>query len=1090
MGTRRDPGFGLVIIDDRISPDTLVVRGAGAQESAYTEDGPEPGHPENTDATSRWRPHVVGAQSVSLTARTLRGGYPGRDGASICYRLATDTDNADYRGWSEPNLLANITAPTAGWGAAAAWESVTCAVHPDTGLIVVTAVSLADAAQTWTYNPRTEAWADGFAWPDGLKSPIGMAWDPVSRRFLLWSGPGGESDDYGFQSSDNGTTWTPYTRFAFENDTVQNQTTGVTRFATQLNNDWLAIWVVSPNGATGDSTQWASSDQGVTWDLIFAGAANDAQNTLFPVATKDGGYLVLGLDTTGRPKAWKLPSPRTPIDEVTAIALTSDSTIDADNIWAVVDDDGTVYVWTAGVRTPSANRGGEFRFYRSTDHGVSWELYRFEHMSFLSVTSIAPAWHAGVASGGQCHFVGTITDSSPHADLDGTIHLASFGGWGQLEQGIGGAGNPRERRGRFGFGRFDADSAEAAGKVWVPYETPVNMGWIHVGAGTRDLDPSEAACIELTCTALGQDASHTSATPNAAAASGVCMAIQYIVKAASDQGNLATIPAGGRGINVQGILSDGAASWIGTVVCGKDGIRVENAAGTSLGTAAVTMTEWTTIRVSIYEARISVWYRQRGTGTTWTQVVLEATLTAGVLTDSDIEWGLFPGVAGTEAAHGFVRMVGFTTRADWRVGLEANDIEQNAETEILGLMFGHTAPGTGAAYPIPDLTTTSEDLGHIRASGGPTYFGELVTLPEAYAYPVTAVHPDTSPSPRVQWRSTGLAETELVYDLGENVFLGGALALAVINATPRSFELSIDDGAGGWSVVGTLDKGWSSINYTLSGRTIVPRSGTAVISRYIHENELVGGYATIQPFGVGANSGRRITRNSAGYWTTDANVQRVKIEVEGLDGTEPASGAGDIVAPSGVLVAYPSTDAIRQLVRVRIASAISPDERYEAGIIAVGRVMAAGAQPSWEWQRLTEFSREVTRRADGSAQIRRTGPPRRSLRYSWDPVTLLDLRVTANSPDYVGASGGVAIGTSEDVSTSLVGAVVEQLRSGEVPAIVIPKLPATTSTITDPTLWMYGVVTSDGWDVSGVVGEEGTNEVVRMGGGFTFEEIS
>jgi hypothetical protein len=84
MGARKEPGFGIVVLDARLSSDTLVARGAGAQESAYTQAEPIPGHPVRDDARSRWRPQAVGAQSAEIELRTIRGGYPRRgDGAAI-----------------------------------------------------------------------------------------------------------------------------------------------------------------------------------------------------------------------------------------------------------------------------------------------------------------------------------------------------------------------------------------------------------------------------------------------------------------------------------------------------------------------------------------------------------------------------------------------------------------------------------------------------------------------------------------------------------------------------------------------------------------------------------------------------------------------------------------------------------------------------------------------------------------------------------------------------------------------------------------------------------------------------------------------
>ena len=51
--------------------DELVATGAGADESAYTEAGPVPGHPEPTSG-SAYRPAISGAQSADLRTQIGR----------------------------------------------------------------------------------------------------------------------------------------------------------------------------------------------------------------------------------------------------------------------------------------------------------------------------------------------------------------------------------------------------------------------------------------------------------------------------------------------------------------------------------------------------------------------------------------------------------------------------------------------------------------------------------------------------------------------------------------------------------------------------------------------------------------------------------------------------------------------------------------------------------------------------------------------------------------------------------------------------------------------------------------------------------
>jgi hypothetical protein len=228
---------------------------------------------------------------------------------------------------------------------------------------------------------------------------------------------------------------------------------------------------------------------------------------------------------------------------------------------------------------------------------------------------------------------------------------------------------------------------------------------------------------------------------------------------------------------------------------------------------------------------------------------------------------------------------------------------------------------------VPDATASGESIGYLAAAGGATRAVETVSLPAGHAYPSEAIYPALYPSPRREWRATSPSEARWIWDQGADghAWYGGALAIPVLRADCREVEVSVDDGAGGWTVLGTLDKGWD-VSYTLSGSTLIPRSGTATIDRYLAEGELVGGYVVCST--GGGPVARRIARQSAGYWTTDSSEQQVRITIEGADGTEDTSGTGEIVHHSGVLVVYPSSALVRRYVRVRIHGAQDVPSAY------------------------------------------------------------------------------------------------------------------------------------------------------------------
>ena len=199
----------------RLSPDTEAAQGSGTYESTYTQTGAVPGHPEPADATSRFRPAIIGAQSQSIDLITVRGGWPGRDGAAVAYRLDTDSVDRDYRGWDDPNVLCDVISLAGGWQTATDWSHLACATVEETGIIVVVARS-STGGQAFAYNPRTGTWTAGhnFSTDPGLDAPIALAYDTETRRLILWSGSGaaGARRQLAYYSEDNGATWAIYSR--------------------------------------------------------------------------------------------------------------------------------------------------------------------------------------------------------------------------------------------------------------------------------------------------------------------------------------------------------------------------------------------------------------------------------------------------------------------------------------------------------------------------------------------------------------------------------------------------------------------------------------------------------------------------------------------------------------------------------------------------------------------------------------------------------------------------------------------------------------------------------------------------------------
>lgn len=1061
MGALRNPTFGILVPETRANPDTLLASGTG--NALYTQAGPVPGHPVPEEASSRWRPQVRAAQSASLEAITVRGGYPGRDSgaASIAVRVQGDSD-ADYQSWDEPNLLTGWTTPDDAWGSSATWSDVAAAVNPTTNRILVVARSSTNT-RAWRYDPRTEQWTVVNTLGISLPEPIGLVYDEEAEQFVLFAGAaagasaGGSKDYIAFSSSNEGDNWDIYSRGMY--DSVIDAG-GPLKVASAVGLDWLAL---SYNGAATD--QYASSDRGVTWNRVGVSITGTLHH---PLRTASGWCVAYARTADSFLCVRLLGSARATFADAAEEAL---SAFAIQNVVGCRDYDGALYLY-------ATRTNGDTYVYVSYDEGASFAAYVSSgsiNELALSSAAVQPTWFSAVPAAGSIYCIGMH-------EADTQWHACRFGGWSNAEQASRGeVGSLALGPKRFGAG------ASSVSVEYIALEFPDTYGsWTRGGAaGTRTMSPATGVGFEISCT-QAQVEQYTSTATNfqdwAGGAAG------HVFVSGNDLGGAA--PTFNSGCAWEIVLDNGTNRWTAYIEIGASGIKVH-------GTAASAAINFTTtnpfhLRWVIRPNAIDVWYRTRGTAK-WTRAVSGHALTAAA-TVADQTYAIFGHAAAATAGTSVLQThyAYHSGESSFRTGLDTIATSDDDYTAgILGLAYGRRVPGRGSSYPLPMATSTAEDMGFLTAVGGPSHTTEIVALPADHTYGTQHLHPEYSPSPRRVWRSTDTSEVRLVWDQGSDLqaaWYGAALALVALRAVPRTIELGYDDGVGGWTTIGTLDKGWSGINYTRVGSLLIPRTGTATIARYFEEGELVGGYVVLST--AGPSVARRIVRQSAGYWTTAATSQRMRIQLEGVDGSETALGTGELVHHSGILVCYPAAEVSRRYLRIRItASQVTPEGYYE-GKLFVARVVGVHPAPSWDWTVMTELSRQTDRGEDGALVVRESGPPRRVLEYGWpDGQHLGQMRLLATDAEYIGVQAGVAIGTRMDAWAEVVALIEHRLRSGEVPAVVVPRLPTTDgTTITDRSQSLYGRVLSDAAGLHGILGREGVNEVVR-GDSWAWEEL-
>ena len=1074
------PGWGLVVFDTAVNPDAITGQGGGTFDSNSSQTNPGPGLPVPADAASKWRPGITGAQSRDLTLTTVRGGYPSRrfNAARIIYRLATDTNAVDYRGWSPPNLVTGWSSPPSTWGSGAFVYTMGC-VDPITGHLVVVGNTTTENGMTWSYEPRSETWTDGYDFGANQNLYGGfaamMAHPDVPGRVLLFSGAGSlaaTDDQVAYYSDDHGATWNVYAR-AYASD-------GLSAYARSVAGAPGVPWLLYDGAYL-----LSSSDAGQNWDRVSGQLSVTIDQKSFTstvAARKGGGYVhayVRAAD--GVPCVRLLPTAGHATENATEIEVDAAVGRDADYLSVCVDECGVIWMITVADNDP-----GRVRLYGSVDEGVTWSRFLWGPLAFEDVGYIDASFASLLASNGELYLIANAVGQT-----DGEVHLIRLGGWSTMESGSGGADDNRDVA-RVGYGVYDGASTDVERLgLFLPADYPENQGWTRTtggGGGTRSF-PSPG--MTLAC-AAGADSDHYSMV---AGGSYVTMSGEAIIAldgSAPNLGATAGTPATQAGITLT--LADGVYTYTTQIEIGLDGLRVADGA-TSRATAAIDCSIKTYIRWHVTNTgKATVAYRQASTtgNTQFTRFANNVTITDGGATVSGdrVDWG--NQAAGTQATTAVWYHFGATAGGAWHMGIDgAADFDLTIADGPRGLVFGHPAV-VSPGYPIPDATAAGSDQGFLACTGGPTYVSEVVSAPVLWEASIANFHPAISPLPSAVWTADSVAAQTIAYDLGEPLWAGGAIALVALRARAKTITFQVDDGAGAWATAATLDlklpvttvSGVSTLYTTLVGRVVTPRTATGTIARFIHEGELVGGWMLVST--SGGDMYREITANSAGYWSTSSGVQRVRITLAGVDGTEDAAGTGEIYHHSGVMVDYPTTDTARQYRRVVVASMAGLLDHNgdavvaSAGILAPGRIVAPGAAANWNWTRRTEYTREVTRAADMTATIAKLGEPRQVWSYGWtDGLAWQYHRTLADAGEAVAASGGMPIGTEED-AWELLATVQRYMSSGEVPGVVLPALPATGGTITDPTLYLYGVLISDAVNITNVVGRDGVDEIVRM----------
>jgi len=1026
---------GILVPDSRISTATL-----SSTDSTFQQAGPKAG-----GAVALPSGAVValeGEQAADIVVSATRGGPPlPTGGARIKWRPSAQTND---NGWAPPTWHEYST------GASTMDESeLLDGTQLASGSVLVVAARGA-AADTVSarWEPTTDTWTAGGALPYAASSAAGSgllcirqaedgtvyalqsdATAPILRYLLV-------------KSTDDGATWAEVTQLSFRSAASTAPVSGKKgRWWLTASGTHVLVLIDQTSMQT-----WTSTD-GVQWDLVGTLSTLASYGTL-PAAdvalTAAGRLVYVYASSAGSADIFYSRSCAPTQDpstaaEVTIVQSTGNAAHDACLFAA---ETGRVWVWVSWAADAT-------QAHLTEDSGATWR-------------AAGEVYEAGDDT--QDHTRRAVRCSGGYAVLRpdlafNQVFIFKVGGWGTWEPYAMGANKSVDDAERLTYAGPTA-GIPCTGVTHHPEVTTAPANWTQTdGGGT------EVSGLQRQLTTTGAETFYYSATSATEGRS----ACAFIDVEMSSGGNNSQLRAGWK---LQVLTGTGPA--IGHAVECRlftSGFRLANLAGSVLATVSRTMTQVTQFQVCIEAGnRIEVYYRSPGDAE-WTSAYQAAgpfslvSLTGAFA----FQWGNI--VAG--GAVSLWRFVGVT----WvkNTGTSSKDdlwrCTQSTDTARQPV-FGRPLSAHGGSLGSPATLP--------RVSGREVLaISDSLTVAPRYAYPIEAIDPRRSPSPRRTWRSTDTSEQHIAWELDATYTASmRCVGVYLANANFRWSTLEYHNGAA-WAALVTLNLFGGTYALVRNGVTVTTTTGDL---RWFEQGEAVGGSVVFASGDV-----RTITANDSGQGDTSW-----RLTCSGIDGTESTAASGDIRLPRGFAFQFAATD-IRRL-RLKIANQDTATGYFELGALVIGQVYAVGPQ---EWGTAETSTPDVqTYELPGYHLRARRSPPARRWGVEWPMQSLSALRTTATASPFYAPDGAPSVryGMQSDTYQLLRGLVEEG--ADAVPVVFLPSMSTTdsgavsgsTATETRRDVLWYAYAADVALSSTIIVGDEGTDELLRVGR-LTLEEI-
>lgn len=990
MGTdvSRSAYPGLVVPDPR----WRYADSFDATNSSLTQAGPIPGIPEpQGDTAAVLESSGTMAAGLSLRVRSVRGGTPELGGASGAWRYEGDTG---WRGWNPPTIAT-------GWECLDFTTTASQWLYPHAvrlaGEIVLVACQKAGTTLTVWRRTLAGAWSEVTVATHGTYTYGGhpcLVVMPSGRVVLYaWWEDGAANNVRAYYSDDDGATWSLGSRGVLPADVTTGGGVTPRRLrAAHRAGQVLLVAGLTDTGTTYDHIlrQYASSDGGNTFALVetWTGTTTDTHAAFHDVVATADRFVVGYLRYTGAtvsPMVRRVSNAYTALSSAEAVgaygttafawgtntAGVPDYTATGGDYAMALDEDGAIYA--LGRDHGGAGTYRECVTIRSTDGGATWTAMGTSSAASGNATwwnhrdtTTYPMGFCAVAQSGRL-LVPHVT-TADGTTTDPSLSVVYLGGYSTVTM-------PGSQLSAY------ADKRASWERTWWAMTTPDAAGSIWSTASS-----SGASTVSLTQTGLRVeggvgDAQVYENSPTSTFAQGLAADLDVKVDGGTAFLALRLGAAGPTTYSVRVAVS-GTAIVLRDLEAGADIATVTTTAGAS----------GVQIRLAVGDDKCAAWYRAagsvQGSDHNWIAIGSSTNLTdAGSGTTNRIQWGTLSG-SGTDCrfrlAH--FHMGAYTGTASERL---ANG--QSNPADLLGREFGpgsvHLDGGT-----------------RVRMLRGPAQRGDIWNIDTDYLYPVRNLWPEVAPSPDAGLRTTGTAQTDIVWIVDPETeeasqLLGPLRALVILGANWRTGQIDVQSGAGTWSTAVSLDLALqTSINYLRAGSVVTVDTGASTTSAgYFADHELAGG--TFKASG-GSPAYRRIQTNRGGA-LTNSTTQRARLVLEAADAADPSSGsAGELWSPCCVAI-WPSTTDVKRI-RLRIASQTTADGDLRIGQLLFGTFVPFGHRYSRGRVITTTPNTEVTTTRGGQRRSAVLGKARRTVDVAWtEGVDVSQTRASTPTPDYV-----------------------------------------------------------------------------------------